>query len=287
VASRIILIPLSPLPFVSSIRAGFTDSLGEYTIANVEPGQYFVLAIPFSGYAPAFYKAGAFGELHWKNADTVTVADAAVGGIDIGVVPIQTRGFAHFGGHVRSGGRGLGGVNVFAIDADGAVVGYALSNPDGSVSMEGLPSGSIGLVADKEEYNPASGSVDIAAGASTVTGSDLILSPTGTTSVPRQPDAPLNFSLDQNYPNPFNPSTRISFTLPIQSNVTLTVYNILGQVVATLENGSLTAGSHDAIWTGRDNEGRGVASGIYFYRLNAAGVNGQTFTSLRKMVFLK
>ncbi len=85
------------------------------------------------------------------------------------------------------------------------------------------------------------------------------------------------FGLAQNYPNPFNPSTKIEFSIPAQSRVQLKVFNMLGQEVATLVNGTLPAGSHSAVFDARD-----LASGLYLYRLTAG-----SFTSVRKMLLLK
>jgi PKD repeat protein len=93
---------------------------------------------------------------------------------------------------------------------------------------------------------------------------------------------PEQFELFQNYPNPFNPTTRIEFSLPQPGKVRLDVYNIAGQVVQTLIDGQLDAGYHGVVWDGRDGDGRPVASGIYFYRLQTADV-----TATRKMVLLK
>ncbi len=78
----------------------------------------------------------------------------------------------------------------------------------------------------------------------------------------RAATAPAAFELMQNYPNPFNPSTVISYTLSERSNVTLSVYNELGQEVATLVRGTQDAGKHQVLFTGD-----GLASGVYFYRL--------------------
>jgi predicted GH43/DUF377 family glycosyl hydrolase len=76
--------------------------------------------------------------------------------------------------------------------------------------------------------------------------------------------APAAFTLDQNYPNPFNPSTTIRYGLPKRSHVTLTVYNTLGQQVATLVNESQEAGDYSVRFDGRE-----LASGAYFYRIQA------------------
>jgi photosystem II stability/assembly factor-like uncharacterized protein len=83
--------------------------------------------------------------------------------------------------------------------------------------------------------------------------------------------------LEQNYPNPFNPSTTIRYGLPHSSHVTLTVYNTLGQQVAQLVNEQQQAGFHDAVFLGD-----GLASGVYFYRLQAGD-----YTSTRKLLLLR
>jgi hypothetical protein len=86
------------------------------------------------------------------------------------------------------------------------------------------------------------------------------------------------FRLNQNYPNPFNPSTTISFNLPNAADVTLTVYNVLGQRVATLlNNKKYTSGSHTLSF-----DASNLASGVYIYRLEAG-----SFTSLKRMTLIK
>jgi hypothetical protein len=88
------------------------------------------------------------------------------------------------------------------------------------------------------------------------------------TSVPDVPSTPSRFVLHQNFPNPFNPSTAIRYELQSRSNVTLTVFDILGREVALLENGVREAGIHEVTY----RAGRNLASGIYYCRLNAAGM---------------
>ncbi len=82
-----------------------------------------------------------------------------------------------------------------------------------------------------------------------------------------EPLLPSSYGLEQNYPNPFNPSTTIGFSLPASSEVKLDVYNLKGELTATLATGRYAAGNHSALWDGRNQSGENVASGVYFYRL--------------------
>lgn len=93
---------------------------------------------------------------------------------------------------------------------------------------------------------------------------------------------PLVFSLAQNYPNPFNATTRIVFSLPRKADATLMIYNTLGQRVKTLAGDAYSAGEHEAVWNGTDDDGAEVASGVYFYRLV-----WENQCLVRKMVLLK
>ncbi len=83
-------------------------------------------------------------------------------------------------------------------------------------------------------------------------------------------------------PNPFNMETHITFGLPEQAQVTLTIYNILGEKIRTLVAGELGAGVHTVRWDSRDESGDMMASGIYFYRLEANG-----FAKTMKMILMK
>lgn len=94
---------------------------------------------------------------------------------------------------------------------------------------------------------------------------------TGVSIDPEPGEIPRALYLAQNYPNPFNPSTAIRFGLPQNGEVRLTIYNILGERVAELANGTLPAGQYTYTWDGRNHNGRPVASGMYFYRLESEG----------------
>jgi hypothetical protein len=98
---------------------------------------------------------------------------------------------------------------------------------------------------------------------------------------------PKEFALDQNYPNPFNPSTYIEYALPEGATLTLRLYDILGRQVRLLVSGEQDAGYYRVEWDGRGASGSQVASGVYFYRLEATSVTGRTYTSMKKMLMMK
>ena len=93
---------------------------------------------------------------------------------------------------------------------------------------------------------------------------------------------PKDYSLHQNYPNPFNPTTTISYDLPEQSTISLTVFDVRGQEVTTLEQSEKHPGNYELQWNGLDNYGNPVSTGMYFCRLQA-GAYSQTI----KMVYLR
>ncbi|KPL01084.1 MAG: hypothetical protein AMJ91_01670 [candidate division Zixibacteria bacterium SM23_73_3] len=93
---------------------------------------------------------------------------------------------------------------------------------------------------------------------------------------------PKTYQLLQNYPNPFNPETQIRYDLPVSAHVKLSIYNVLGQRVRILVDQIQDAGYKSVIWDGRDNGDREVASGIYFYKIEA-----ENYQKTKKMVLLK
>ncbi len=97
------------------------------------------------------------------------------------------------------------------------------------------------------------------------------------TSVENDKLLPQNFALEQNYPNPFNPSTTIRFSIPVDAFVTLKVYNLIGQEVATLVDEVKPAGNYDIKFNASD-----LSSGVYFYRIDTGN-----FTSVKKLTLLK
>jgi len=96
------------------------------------------------------------------------------------------------------------------------------------------------------------------------------------------PEIPLTYLLSQNYPNPFNPVTSISYEIPKESFVRISIYNLLGQKVTDLVSNLHPAGYHNVMWNSMDMSGKPVSSGVYIYTIQA-----DNFRAVKKMVLLK
>ena len=103
-----------------------------------------------------------------------------------------------------------------------------------------------------------------------------------TVSNEEEPNLPTQFALYENYPNPFNPVTTIRFDVPEVSDVNITVYNVLGKQVNSIDLNTMSPGKHHIKWRGIDNAGKPVSSGLYFYTIKAGD-----FFATKKMMLLK
>ena len=95
-------------------------------------------------------------------------------------------------------------------------------------------------------------------------------------------NGPAVFVLSQNYPNPFNPSTMIKFSLPVDSRVSIELFNTLGEKVDELTNSDYSIGSHEINF-----DASNLSNGVYYYKINATGVDGSSFVSTKKMILMK
>jgi len=93
---------------------------------------------------------------------------------------------------------------------------------------------------------------------------------------------PSEYALNQNYPNPFNPTTTIEYQLPEETQVNISVYNMVGQKVKTLMDKTVDAGYHEVQWDATNDNGVKVSAGVYFYRITT-----QDFSKTHKMVLIK
>ncbi|MEX0844094.1 MAG: T9SS type A sorting domain-containing protein [Balneolaceae bacterium] len=189
---------------------------------------------------------------------------------------------------VELGSSGTVSVDIeFPGDGTYLIRGFYNSAADGTMDVEvgGEPVGSVDILADEEGGDFLTAEFEASAGVHTITisGSNArvdyvqLIEKRLSTSIERPNGLPEGYELSQNYPNPFNPTTKINYTIPQATNVELTVFNILGQKVATLVDTRQFAGSHTVNF-----DARNLASGIYFYRLKAGEVVHQ-----RKMTLIK
>jgi uncharacterized membrane protein len=152
---------------------------------------------------------------------------------------------------------------------------------NGNYRMFGLISGNYKISAHKPGYKIKPSEIPFTVTSRDVQGINFDV----ITEVVNDMKTPTDFELLQNYPNPFNPKTIIRYGLPLRSKVSLWIYNLLGQRVAELVNGEMEAGYHQIEWQPQS----GVASGLYFYRLEAVPLGGErkTFSETKKLLFLR
>jgi hypothetical protein len=291
VPSHVLLIDMSgdPRSFVPRrIYYEATDSVGNYRFDHLPEAPYAVRAIPIAHYAPAWYDADSCGVLDWFGFDLVHVV-GHVTGIDVCVKAFSATGVGEISGAVYQGsqfgsyipGPGVGGTVVYALTpGTNQVVGFDVTDIDGSYSIQNLPPGSYALAADKEGYLPDSPQLYTldAANNYAVTKASITISPVIPLGVGAgNPGTPREFALAQNYPNPFNPMTTISYAIGQASLVTLKVFDILGREVATLVNEVRAPGTYRAVW-----DAANYPSGVYTYRIVAG-----KFTDTRKMELIR
>jgi len=164
-----------------------------------------------------------------------------------------------------------------ATDPEGSGLTYTLvSGPTGAV----LSSGGLFRWAPKEENGTYVIVVEISDGELSTVDSSTVT--TGSLVDVEKDVIPTSYSLNQNYPNPFNPTTTINFAIPKQADVSLQIYNVLGQEVKTLVNKNMTAGYHTINF-----DASNLISGMYIYRIQANGIDGSNFVDVKKMLLVK
>jgi uncharacterized repeat protein (TIGR03803 family) len=194
-----------------------------------------------------------------------------------------TDGFKPFGSLILSGSNIYGMTSdegsstsgtIFQIDTTGMGF-HVLHRFTGSDGKD--PGGSL-LLSDSVLYGMTS------AGGSDSLGVIFAFDLRGTTSVHEEKSkgAIKNFRLEQNYPNPFNPNTVISYQLSVNSNVKLSIFNVLGQKIKTLVNSFQNAGEHSLVWNATNEKNKPVSSGVYFYSLQT-----NKMTLQNKMILLR
>ena len=266
--------PLSNVFIIgASISSGqivftFSDIFGRYKLNNLKEDYYYLLfAVP--GYVPEFYD----NVYVWEEAKPV-LAKGMITGIDASLTPI----YRHFSWGILTGvikdenDKPLSGALVMVKNVDGEVLNYGITDNSGSYQINGVPDGLYQICISKVNYSTTTAWVEFNSNES-----DMLLMnfnlPLNPARIPDDEEPlsqiPVQIELLSNYPNPFNPETTIRFGLPAAQDVRVTVYDLLGKDVKELVHGTMPAGMHQVSWNGTDNNGHQVASGLYFYALEA------------------
>jgi len=210
------------------------------------------------GTAPINIEGWGFSDSEGSIATTAPDTTIPPGGFLILWYTGETNGFPEIDAKLSSGGE-----TVYGEDSSGTMVfSVSFDAQDEDVSYGRYPDGSDTW----QQMNPTPGS----------TNTNLLSNDNSFYSAPEY------FSLGQNYPNPFNPQTQFHYDLPKSGNINLGIYDVLGKEVYTVLNGYQRAGKHNVLWTGINNKGLQVQSGIYFYRLTT-----DSEITTKKMIYTK
>ncbi|MHC1739378.1 MAG: carboxypeptidase regulatory-like domain-containing protein [Ignavibacteriaceae bacterium] len=256
-----------------------TDTLGAYSFSNLFPNQYILLAVPQIGFKPSYFRYDGVPTLNWRLADSVIVTETGVvPDINITVNALPDSGFAQMRGIVRdNNGKEVNGAFVYAVNTSNEVYGYAISDINGRYTIAGLVPDDYLFLADKEGYTSNNSQTANINYSSTASNINFTLETDGVTEVNNDDFVVTDYALYQNYPNPFNPSTIISYQIPVSGKVSLKVFNVLGNEVATLVDGIQNSGKHSVSFNASQ-----LATGVYFYKLES-----DNFSATKKLMLIK
>jgi len=260
------------------------DSNGNYAFDTIFPDNSTVLLQAWAGfeYLPEIYKDAQ----SWQDATPIEIDGANVDGIDftLQAKPSRRLAIGQIRGHVTApngkSGDVFDGAMVYVREqgqSNWEDVDYVDSKGRFSLGIETYGTYELLITSPDNQDHVTTVSVTEETGLTT----DVTIS---LTSIGDEKPAQLARSneLHNAYPNPFNPSTTIEVDMARTEDVTLTIYNVAGQIVKTIHKGMLPAGSSNFVWNGTNNNGKVVASGLYFYQLrSASGVQTKT------LIFLK
>jgi hypothetical protein len=244
------------------------------------------MALPLGNYTPAFYSVDT-NSRRWKRATKIVVNGNSIDNINIYVKPFgaSAHGYSGIAGNVnlmignKEDNSSKSGAFVFALK-EGEIAGYAITNGTGDYMIDGIAPGLYSVSVDKMGYHEsASKNVNVSYDmmGSPVNGSASFTINSVLSIAVNSAVQPKNYLLEQNYPNPFNPSTTIKYSLPNNGTVSLKVYNLIGQEVATLINMYQNSGDYAVTFNAST-----LSSGVYFYRLESG-----SFNVVKKMMLIK
>ncbi len=258
---------LDPLTVAYRVPGGGWVSIVElggtiYFDFEIHPGQVYLLWVNSNGTWPSYARSG--GSPEPVNAD-FEPSDAGIEMPKSSIIPVSTENGEEI---ERLEATAISGDQTVDCSFENGIVRVEFSNFDGIT-----PGVEVQVVFDGGSY----------------TGQTVIAVPNGPVDIAKEvvlegtaPALPDEFVLHANVPNPFNPTTAIKFDLPEDVRCDLTVYNLNGRKVRTLVSEDVQAGYHRVVWDGRDDSGKELPGGVYFYRINAGDYSAQ-----RRMMFVK
>jgi len=249
-----------------------TDLSGNYTIRNLRPGTYYVVAC--SPLAPPVYYSNA---IDWETAQQVTVS-TPVSGIDFDLVIPTLSGPSTLSGTIyNAAGVTMANVTIALQNDQNETVAFARTDSNGQYAISNLVNQTYRAIVTKLRVPTLTQNIVI----SGEQNQNFTLSTALSNDDPAQ-SAPVQKINLTNYPNPFNPETTISFTLSKATSIRADIYNLKGQKIRTLTNEMKASGNQSLVWNGKDDAGKSVANGIYLCK-----VRGDGFSSSRKMALIK
>jgi hypothetical protein len=254
----------------------FTDASGNYSHMNIPQSGYYYLQAFSDFYIPAYYSHSGPSPVFWQQADSIRI-DNSITNQNISMERDSSTGGGSISGIINIGGNIPDKkIIIYAKSLDyNLPFNYALPLQGNSFTVNNLPYGRYRLIGQLIGFPDAYvDSLNITPADTQISGITIDFTTAG---IINNPGIPTTAVLYQNYPNPFNPSTVIQFRLPHSSNITLKIYNFIGQEIETLTNGYYNEGNYIVSWNAKN-----FASGVYFYVLN---YNGAAYS--KKMLLIK
>ncbi|HOV16313.1 MAG TPA: carboxypeptidase regulatory-like domain-containing protein [Candidatus Cloacimonadota bacterium] len=247
-----------------------TNASGAYTINHLRPGNYYVVA--YSIYtAPTYYD----NVLTWEDADAVAV-HGPVSGIDFNLTASEADGPCNLSGRITDAeGQTIANAIVMLTGSNNEVLGFARANETGFYTVSNVPSQVYTVVTTKLGYGTVTQNL-------TLTGNQSLNFVLNAPTTNEDAVVPVVHAAMNIYPNPFKTNAVISYTAPKDSQVAVRIYNLKGQCIKTLLNSKVKSGSHTLVWDGSDHNGKSVANGIYFVKLQGTG-----FTISQKITIMR
>ena len=270
---------------VYRVNAELGDS---YLLKNVPLTNTVAIAFDTNGVCIMALKTGEFYQVNLETGDTIKLSSSHISINNVTVNLLKNEFWASFYAAVGTNRDKLYKVNPYTGDTVfvgktgfGVVTNALAFDKLGNLyGITGTATAINNLV--KIDTLTGTGTIIGATSFKNVTGLSVLYSKPSAVEDDRLSEIPSDFVLRQNYPNPFNPSTTIEYSLPANANVKIMVYNLLGELVSTLVNNNVSAGTHRVVW-----DASRFTSGTYFYEINVNCSNGKNYTQIKKMIFMK